>query len=86
MGLKLKVLASSAGQASFAVVPKIVYRAITVLEAGDPNASPLWTCPHEHGTPLEAVACGRRWLEELGMDRAGPPGYAPDHSTAGDGV
>ena len=61
MALKVKVLASSTGQASFSMVPKIVYRAVAVPEE-DGQAPPVWICLHEHSTPLDAVSCGQEWL------------------------
>jgi hypothetical protein len=49
------------------VVPKINYQAIAVDEADGPHAAPLWTCGHDHCTPVEAAACGQGWLQSLGI-------------------
>ena len=72
MALKVKVLATTTGQASYAMVPKIVYRAIAVLEE-DIQAPPVWMCLHHHSTPLDALSCGQSWLAPADTTGMEPP-------------
>jgi hypothetical protein len=47
----------------------LIYTAEAV-EAGDPHEAALFTCTHEHVTPLDAYLCGLSWIEKV--ERASP--------------
>ena len=48
-------------------VPRIAYRAQVYSVAGDEL---LWSCAHEHRSPIDAQTCGIQYLSDLIV---GPP-------------
>jgi hypothetical protein len=44
-------------------LPPIVYSASVFPDDGELHVSPLWSCPHEHGSPDAAQQCGFDWIE-----------------------
>lgn len=46
--------------------PRLTFRA-EAYENDESIDVPLWTCDHQHTSPLDAYQCGRQYLSEQGF-------------------
>ena len=61
MAPRIRVLARRLNGMS--TMPPIVYSAAVYPDDEDIHVMPMWSCPHEHETPVAAQQCGFDWLE-----------------------
>lgn len=59
----VRVLASRLGS-DRAPVSRLAYRA-QIVDDDEPNSDVVWTCGHEHTSPIEAQSCGLQHLSDL---------------------